>query len=52
MDVGTGTGFFLNEMKENGWQVTGTEKSSDARDFAKKEFNLEQSSLRKSFYTE
>ncbi len=41
LDVGTGTGFFLNEMKENGWQITGTEKSSDARDFAKKEFNLE-----------
>ena len=41
LDVGTGTGFFLNEMKEQGWQVTGTEKSSDARNFAKKEFNLE-----------
>jgi len=41
LDVGTGTGFFLNEMKECGWQVTGTEKSSDARDFAKNEFNLE-----------
>jgi len=41
LDVGTGTGFFLNEMKENGWQVTGTEKSSDAREFAKKEFNLD-----------
>jgi 2-polyprenyl-3-methyl-5-hydroxy-6-metoxy-1,4-benzoquinol methylase len=41
LDVGTGTGFFLNEMKEYGWQVTGTEKSSDARDFAKNEFNLD-----------
>ncbi|MCA1759473.1 MAG: class I SAM-dependent methyltransferase [Bacteroidales bacterium] len=41
LDVGTGTGFFLNEMKENGWQVTGTEKSNEARDFAKKEFNLD-----------
>ena len=41
LDVGTGTGFFLNEMKGNGWQVTGTEKSSDVRDFAKKEFNLD-----------
>jgi SAM-dependent methyltransferase len=41
LDVGAGTGFFLNEMKEYGWQVTGTEKSSDARDFAKKEFNLD-----------
>jgi len=41
LDIGTGTGFFLNEMQEYGWQVTGTEKSSDARDFAKKEFNLD-----------
>lgn len=41
LDVGTGTGFFLNEMKENGWQVTGTEKSNEAREFSKKEFNLD-----------
>lgn len=41
LDVGSGTGFFLNEMKEYGWQVTGTEKSSAAREFAKKEFNLD-----------
>jgi 2-polyprenyl-3-methyl-5-hydroxy-6-metoxy-1,4-benzoquinol methylase len=41
LDVGTGTGFFLNKMKQNGWQVTGTEKNSDARDFAKNEFNLD-----------
>ena len=41
LDVGTGTGFLLNEMKRNGWQVTGTEKSDNARDFSKKEFGLE-----------
>ncbi|MFW5831008.1 MAG: class I SAM-dependent methyltransferase [Prolixibacteraceae bacterium] len=41
LDVGTGTGFFLNEMKQNGWQVTGTEKSPDAREFARNEFNLD-----------
>lgn len=41
LDVGTGTGFFLNEMKEYGWQVSGVEKSDDAREFAKSEFNLE-----------
>ena len=40
MDVGTGTGFFLNEMSRHGWQVTGTEKSPDARQFAQTEFNL------------
>lgn len=41
LDIGTGTGYFLNEMKRFGWKVTGTEKSMEARDFAKKEFNLE-----------
>lgn len=41
LDIGTGTGFFLNEMKQKGWQITGTEKSSDAREFTKKEFNLD-----------
>ena len=40
LDVGTGTGFFLNEMREYGWQVTGVEKSEDARKFAKSEFDL------------
>lgn len=41
LDIGTGTGYFLNEMKRFGWKVTGTEKSAEARDFAKKEFNLD-----------
>ena len=41
LDVGTGTGFFLNEMNQNGWHVTGTEKSPDAREFARNEFNLD-----------
>ena len=41
LDVGTGTGFFLNEMKNAGWQITGTEKSKDAREFSKKEFGLD-----------
>jgi len=41
IDVGTGTGFFLNEMKNRGWEVSGTEKSEDAREFAQKEFDLE-----------
>ncbi len=41
LDIGTGTGYFLNVMKENGWQATGTEKSKEAREFAKKEFDLD-----------
>lgn len=40
LDIGTGTGFFMNAMKSAGWEVTGTEKSPDARKFAKKEFKL------------
>lgn len=41
LDIGTGTGFFLNEMNRKGWKVTGTEKSEDARLFSSKKFNLE-----------
>ena len=40
LDIGTGTGFFLNEMQHHGWRVSGTEKSNDARSFAKTKFNL------------
>lgn len=40
LDVGAGTAFFLNEMNRHGWQVTGTEKNPDARDFARSRFNL------------
>lgn len=40
LDIGTGTGYFLNEMKRKGWQVTGTEKSEQAREFASKEFDF------------
>jgi len=41
LDVGTGTGFFLNEMYKHGWLVSATEKSADARQFTKTEFNLD-----------
>jgi 2-polyprenyl-3-methyl-5-hydroxy-6-metoxy-1,4-benzoquinol methylase len=41
LDVGTGTGYFLQEMKEHGWEVSGTEKSPAAREFCRKEFGLE-----------
>lgn len=41
LDVGTGTGYFLKEMQRYGWSVNGTEKSSEARDFAEKAFNIE-----------
>jgi 2-polyprenyl-3-methyl-5-hydroxy-6-metoxy-1,4-benzoquinol methylase len=41
LDVGTGTGFFLDEMKKYNWHVTGIEKNKEARTFAKSEFNLD-----------
>lgn len=41
LDVGSGTGAFVNEMKENGWQVTGLEPDADAVTVAKQVYNLE-----------
>jgi 2-polyprenyl-3-methyl-5-hydroxy-6-metoxy-1,4-benzoquinol methylase len=40
LDIGAGTGYFLNEMKRHGWQVSGTEKSLGAREMARSEFGL------------
>ena len=36
LDVGSGTGAFLNEMKQHGWEATGLEPDADARTVAKK----------------
>ena len=38
--MGAGTGFFLNEMQNHDWKVYGTEKSENARNFAKEKFNI------------
>ncbi len=35
LDVGTGFGFFLAEMKKRGWDVTGVEISQKAMDYAR-----------------
>ncbi|MBN1822071.1 MAG: class I SAM-dependent methyltransferase [Prolixibacteraceae bacterium] len=40
LDVGAGTGFFAAHMKQHGWDVSGTEKSEDARNFAEKEMKV------------
>ena len=40
LDIGTGTGYFSHFMKGKGWEVTATEKSSQARSFAKEHFGL------------
>lgn len=41
LDIGTGTGYFINKMKENGWNVSAIEKSPQARMFAKEHFGIE-----------
>ena len=40
LDVGTGFGFFLAEMKDKGWDVTGVEISQKAMDYARNVFGL------------
>jgi len=41
LDVGSGIGTFVNEMKQHGWQTTGLEPEKDARETAKKLYDLE-----------
>lgn len=40
LDVGAGTGYFLNKMKEEHWVVTGIEKAESARKHANSKFGL------------
>jgi SAM-dependent methyltransferase len=41
LDVGSGTGAFVNEMRKNGWQVTGLEPDAGARKVANDVFGCE-----------
>ncbi|MEA1897300.1 MAG: class I SAM-dependent methyltransferase [Bacteroidota bacterium] len=41
LDIGSGTGFFLNHMREHGWDVTGIEPSEEGRKFCRDQFALE-----------
>jgi SAM-dependent methyltransferase len=41
LDLGCGTGAFLNICKENGWKVQGIEPSAEAREVAKKNYGIE-----------
>lgn len=41
LDIGSGTGYFLNKMKEEKWIVTGIEKSELARKYAKQKFDID-----------
>jgi 2-polyprenyl-3-methyl-5-hydroxy-6-metoxy-1,4-benzoquinol methylase len=40
LDIGCGTGAFLNACKTNGWVVEGIEPSESAREFAKQNYDL------------
>jgi 2-polyprenyl-3-methyl-5-hydroxy-6-metoxy-1,4-benzoquinol methylase len=40
LDVGCGTGSFINEMKQSGWQVTGLEPDDGARKIAAEIYNI------------
>ena len=41
LDVGSGTGAFLDEMKRHGWDITGLEPDPDARNIAQNLYGLE-----------
>lgn len=41
LDIGSGTGYFLSEMKNAGWNVRGIEINDKARDFSISNFGLE-----------
>lgn len=41
LDVGSGIGAFVQEMKKNNWSVTGLEPDADAREMAKKIYDLD-----------
>lgn len=41
VDVGSGIGSFVNEMKQNGWYATGLEPDADARKVASELYGLE-----------
>ncbi|HRO76396.1 MAG TPA: class I SAM-dependent methyltransferase [Crocinitomicaceae bacterium] len=45
LDIGSGTGHFLNECKTKGWNTLGLEPDTDARLFAKTNFNVELSPI-------
>jgi len=41
LDIGAGTGYFMNFAARKGWETTGTERNSEARRFAKEHWKLE-----------
>ena len=41
LDIGSGTGAFINEMKQHDWEVTGLEPDADARAMAKQLYDID-----------
>ena len=41
LDIGSGTGVFLSEMKKHGWETIGLEPDADARNVAQKIYNIQ-----------
>jgi SAM-dependent methyltransferase len=41
LDIGSGSGFFLNGMKGSGWDVTGVEINARAREHSSSRYNIE-----------
>ncbi|MBK9272417.1 MAG: class I SAM-dependent methyltransferase [Saprospiraceae bacterium] len=41
LDIGSGTGYFMNELLQNNWEVSGIEISDQARAYCKEKFGLE-----------
>jgi 2-polyprenyl-3-methyl-5-hydroxy-6-metoxy-1,4-benzoquinol methylase len=41
LDIGSGTGHFLNKMKKSGWDIRGVEVNARAREYAASEFKIE-----------
>jgi 2-polyprenyl-3-methyl-5-hydroxy-6-metoxy-1,4-benzoquinol methylase len=41
LDIGSATGYFLNTMKQAGWEVEGIEQDTDAQQLAKEKFGIQ-----------
>jgi SAM-dependent methyltransferase len=41
LDIGSGTGYFLNTMKRSGWNTKGIEINSKAREYTTSRFNID-----------
>lgn len=52
LDVGSGTGSFVNEMKRYGWETTGLEPDTDARRIAKETYDLDLTDIKELYQLE